>query len=198
MNVVGIILAAGEGTRMGGAVKQMLPFNGKTVVEQVIDNTTASLLQQIFVVIGHRAELITPLLSGRAVTVVHNSDYRKGQSSSLKAGLRALPDGVDAVLFMLGDQPLVTPHTINRILNVFNRSQSPIVIPVYKGERGNPVLFSRETFSDLSALDGDSGGRTLFKEYDGRILEVEVDDPHILSDLDTLEDYVGLLRIAGE
>lgn len=196
MNVVGIILAAGEGTRMGGAVKQMLPFNGKTVLEQVIDNATASLLQKVIVVIGHCTELITPMLSDRAVTAVLNSNYRKGQSSSLKAGLRALPDEVDAVLFILGDQPLVTPQTINLILNGFTELHSPIIIPVYKGERGNPVLFSRETFSDLSALDGDSGGRTLFKEYVGRILEVEVDDPHILSDLDTLEDYCELLRIA--
>lgn len=197
MNIAGVILAAGEGTRMGGAVKQTLPFNGKTVLEQTIDNATASLLQQIFVVIGYRADLIEPLLSGRDVTVVNNSDYLKGQSSSLKAGLRALPEGVDAALFLLGDQPLVAPQTINRIENGFKRSQSPIVLPVYKGVRGNPVLFSRETFSHLLSLDGDSGGRTLFREYDGRLLELEVDDPHILFDLDTLEDYCELLRIAG-
>lgn len=198
MNITGVILAAGEGTRMGGAVKQMLPFNGATVLEQVVDNATASILHQVFVVVGHRADLIAPLLDGRDVTVVNNRDYRKGQSSSVKRALLALPEDTDAVLFLLGDQPLVLPQTINLIINRFKASQHPIVIPVYNGHRGNPALFSREMFSRLLMLDADNGGRALFQEYAGKILELPVEDPHILFDIDTLEDYATLLTVAGK
>lgn len=193
-NVIGIILAAGESSRMG-AIKQMLPFKGKTILQWVIDNAIASSLQEVIAVIGHRAELIEPIIAGKDLKVVINNDYRKGQSSSILTGLLALPEETEAVLFILGDQPLVAPETINRILNAYKDSQYPIVLPVFNGIRGNPVLFSRETFFHLKSLDGDCGARPLFKEYDGNILEVPVDDPNIRFDLDTEDDYRRLLEL---
>lgn len=193
-NIVGVILAAGEGSRMG-AVKQLLPFKGETILERVIDNANASSLQGVVVVIGHRADLLEPMIAGKDVTIVVNGDYKSGQSSSIKAGLGALTEGVDAVLFLLGDQPLVAPETINRILDAFRSSQSPIVLPVFNGKRGNPVLFSHETFLRLEALSGDCGARGLFEEYAGRILEVPVDDGSIHFDVDTEEDYQQLLEL---
>ena len=196
-NIVGIILAAGEGSRMG-AVKQLLPFRGKTVLQWVIDNSLNSSLQKVTVVLGHRADLIEPLITGKALQVVINSDYQQGQSSSIKAGLRALPEGTEAVMFMLGDQPLVTPETINVLLNSYHESGAPIVLPVFKGVRGNPVIFSQETFRQLELLDGDCGGRSLFQEYVGRILQVPVDDPYVRFDLDTEEDYRRLCELETE
>lgn len=197
-NVVGVILAAGEGSRMG-SVKQMLPFRGRTILECVIDSAIASALMKVFVVIGHRADLLEPMLTGKDVTIVINEDYKKsGQSSSLKAGLRALPEQTGAVLFMLGDQPLVTPETINLILHAFQASQSPIVLPIFNGKRGNPVLFSRETFPRLEALTGDCGARPLFKEYAGHILQIETGDHLIHFDVDSEEDYRCLLELDAE
>lgn len=196
-NIVGIILAAGESSRMG-AVKQTLPFNGKTILQWVIDNAIASSLQRVVVVIGHRVDLIEPMLEGKDITVVINSDYQTGQSSSLKAGLRSLTGETEAVLFLLGDQPLVESETINSILSGYVTSKSPIVLPMFNGKRGNPVLFSRETFSTLESLSGDCGARTLFQEYAGKILEVPVDDPNIHFDLDTEDDYRRLLELESE
>lgn len=198
LNIVGIILAAGEGSRMGGAIKQMLPFKGKTVLECVIDNAFASSLKRVIVVIGHRADLIGPLLEGKDVTVVINGDYESGQSSSIKAGLRVLPEECGAVLFMLGDQPLVTPETINQILSAYRTSENPIVLPVFNGKRGNPVLFSHETFSRLELLDGECGARALFDEYPEKLLQVEVNDPYIHFDLDDEDDYLRLLEFGTE
>jgi molybdenum cofactor cytidylyltransferase len=195
MNVIGVILAAGEGSRMGGAVKQILPFRGKTILQMVMDNATASSLHRVVVVIGHRADLIEPMIIGKDVTVVVNKEYHKGQSSSLKAGMRALPEGVDAVLFLLGDQPLVKTETINLLLGAYDKSAAPIVIPIFDGKRGNPVLFSRETFSRLELLNEECGARTLFNEYAGRVLQLPVDDPYIHFDLDTEEDYRDLLKL---
>ncbi|MEI6209187.1 MAG: molybdenum cofactor cytidylyltransferase [Desulfuromonadales bacterium] len=196
-NIVGIILAAGEGSRMG-AIKQMLPFNGKTILQRVVDNAITSSLQSVVVVVGHCADLIVPTLNGNTVTVVINGAYKSGQCSSIKAGMGTVPEGVDAVLFILGDQPLVTPDTINLLLNAYRTSGAPIVLPTFNGIRGNPVLFSRETFRRLELLDCDSGARPLFDEYPGRILQVPVDDCSIQFDIDTEEDYRRLCEFELE
>ena len=191
--VTGIVLAAGKSSRMGQA-KQLLPFRGQTILECVVDNALSSSLQRVIVVLGYQADLMEPLLQGRDVTVVFNPHFDSGQSSSLKAGLRAVAADAEAALFLLGDQPLITPGTINSILSAFESSPtSPIVLPVYEGRRGNPVLFSRETFSRLETLTEDCGARPLFAEYAGQILPVAVADPSIHLDIDTEEEYQRLL-----
>jgi molybdenum cofactor cytidylyltransferase len=195
LQVTGIILAAGKGSRMG-RTKQLLPFRGQTILECVVDNALASSLQQVIVVLGYQADVVEPLMRGRDVTVVVNPSFENGQSSSLKTGLKAVTNEADAVLFLLGDQPLVSPETINRILSAYETSPaSPIVLPVFEDTRGNPVLFSRETFSRLTTLTEDHGARTLFREYAGRILQVAIDDPNIHFDIDTEEDYRRLLQL---
>lgn len=177
-----------------GRTKQLLPFRGQTILECVVDCALATSLQRVLVVLGHQADELEQQLKGRDVTVVFNPLYDKGQSSSLKAGLRAVAEDADAVLFMLGDQPLVTPETINRILAAYETSPaSPIVLPVYEGKRGNPVLFSRDTFSRIETLSEDRGARPLFDEYAGQILTVSVADSSIHFDIDTEEDYQRLL-----
>lgn len=190
--VTGIVLAAGEGSRMG-RTKQLLPFRGKSILECVVDSALASSLHQIIVVLGHEADRIRPLMADRAVNLVLNPDYRLGQSSSLKTGLRAVAEDTGAVLFLLGDQPLVSPALIDRILAAHAASFSPIVLPVSAGRRGNPVLFSRETFIRLEALNDDCGARPLFEEYAGHILYLSVDDDTIHFDIDTEDDYERLL-----
>jgi molybdenum cofactor cytidylyltransferase len=190
--VAGIILAAGEGSRMG-RTKQLLPFRGKTILECVVDNALAAKLDQVVVVLGHQAELLMPLLEGKGVDAVVNPRYREGQSTSLKAGLAALPEEVDAVLFLLGDQPLITPALIDQIVAAYQTSGSPIVMPVNEGKRGNPVLFSRETFAGIQALSDDCGARPLFQEYASRLLALPVADTAIHFDIDTEEDYERLL-----
>lgn len=193
--VTGIVLAAGRGSRMG-RTKQALPFRGQTILECVVDCALASRLQRVIVVLGYQADALEPLMKGRDVTVVVNPSFENGQSSSLKTGLQAVSDEADAVIFLLGDQPLVSTGTINHILSAYESSpSSPVVHPVFDGKRGNPVLFSRETFSRIELLSGDSGARALFKEYSGSILQVQVDNPWVLFDLDTEEDYQRLLGI---
>lgn len=191
--VAGIILAAGEGSRMG-RTKQLLPFRGRTMLECVVESALASSLHRVIVVLGHQADAIEPLLKERGVTIAMNPGYDKGQSSSLKAGLRALTEESEAALFLLGDQPLITTATIDLILAAYEASPSPIVQPVFAGRRGNPVLFSRETFARIEALNADSGARALFDGYAGRILTVPVSDPSIHFDIDTEEDYRRLLN----
>jgi molybdenum cofactor cytidylyltransferase len=192
--IAGIILAAGASSRMG-RTKQLLPLRGQTILECVVDNALASSLDRIIVVLGHKAVEIEQLVASRGVATIHNHLYAKGQSTSLKAGLRALSEEFDAALFLLGDQPLVGPQIINQILAAYQASPSPIVLPVFNGKRGNPALFSRETFSRIMALKEDRGARPLFEEYAEHILKLPVSDPAIHFDIDTEEDYRQLLLL---
>lgn len=192
--VTGVVLAAGTGSRMGRA-KQLLPFRGQTILECVVDTALASSLQRIVVVIGYEGDTIAQLLSGRDVTLVHNLAFGQGQGSSVQAGLQALRKEDEAVLFLLGDQPLIRADLIDQLLLAYAATPSPIVLPVFRGKRGNPVLFSRETFSRMAQLDADCGARPLIAAYGERVLKVEVSDPNIHFDIDTEEDYRRLLRL---
>ncbi|MBW6485544.1 MAG: molybdenum cofactor cytidylyltransferase [Syntrophobacterales bacterium] len=192
--VAGVVLAAGAGSRMNRA-KQLLPFRGKTILECVVDAALASSLSEVAVILGHKAQSILPLLQGRDLKTVINYGYKDGQSTSLKAGLQALTPDIEAVLFLLGDQPLISPELIDAVLAAYHRSQAPIVIPVFAGVRGNPVLFARQTFPKIAALTGDCGARAIFAEYADQILETPVGDRAIHLDIDTEEDYRNLLRL---
>lgn len=192
--VAGVVLAAGSSSRMGQP-KQLLPFRGQTLLECVVDNALASPLDRLVVVVGHQAAELTDLLRSRDVTVVFNSAFMTGQSSSIQAGLDEVRDEVDAVLFLLGDQPLVSPEIIGSILTAYALNPVPIVMPVFDGRRGNPVLFDRQTFSRIDALAGDTGARSIFRDYVGEILEVPLEDPAVHFDVDTEQDYQRLQEI---
>jgi molybdenum cofactor cytidylyltransferase len=192
--VVGIVLAAGSSSRMG-RTKQLLPFRGQTILECVVDTALSSALHRTLVVLGYQADTLAPLLSTRAVTVINNPAYAQGQGSSVKAGLQSLTEDDDAALFLLGDQPLVSADIIDQLLAAYAATPSPVVMPVFKGRRGNPVLFSRETFPRMAELDAECGARPLIEEYAERVLKVPVLDPHIHFDIDTKEDYQRLLNL---
>lgn len=191
--VAGIVLAAGASSRMG-RTKQLLRFRGRTVLEWVVDQALDSRLHRVIVVLGHDAEAIEPLLRERQVTLVRNPRFHRGQSTSLQAGLGELGEESAAALFLLCDQPLITPAIIDRIVTSYQHSPHPIVLPVSAGRRGNPVLFDRETFARIEQLREDTGARPLFEEYAERLLKVPVDDSAIHLDIDTEEDYRRLLE----
>lgn len=196
--VAGIILAAGRGSRMGKA-KQLLPFEHTTLLGRVIATATAAMLDTIILVLGSEAgrvrnslDLTHPDMTG--IHVIENPDWPKGQSFSVAAGLKALPPDTGGALFLLGDQPLVTVRTINRLVSVFQTTDHWIVAPCHKGKRGNPVLVAAPLFDRLKHPAGDAGARVLFDEFKHRMLCLDVDDPGILMDVDTPGDYAALVR----
>ena len=192
--VAGIVLAAGEGRRMG-KLKQSLPVRGKSMLETVVDKALASSLHRVVVVLGSHSDRLAPLLSNRPVTVVINRDHRDGQASSLKAGLRELTPESDAALFLLGDQPLVSQETVDGIVVAYQRTNAPIIAPIYGGKRGNPVLFGRELFPLIEGLTGDTGARGILTEHSELVIFLPVADPGILFDVDTEEDYYRLCNM---
>lgn len=192
-NIVGIILAAGKGMRMG-ETKQLMDIDGLPMLQHVINNALSSELDGVVVVLGHESERITSTLDLSNVTVVENPDDKQGQSSSIKAGIRNLPPEADAVLFLLADQPRVDAGIINRMITAYTESPAPILRPTFKDEPGNPVLMDRRTFPLLEKLSGDTGGRGVFDAFRDQIREVPVGHDGIHIDLDTPEAYRSFLK----
>jgi molybdenum cofactor cytidylyltransferase len=155
-----------------------------------VDVALASQADPVVVVLGHQADACQAALGDRPVQVVINPDWVQGQSSSVKAGLAVLPPNLSAVLFLLADQPGVTPAVVNALIARHRTTLAPVVWPEYKEQRGNPVLFDRVTFPELMSLSGDTGGRPVLRAHAEHAERVPVSDPGVLFDIDTPGDYV--------
>lgn len=195
--VAAIILAAGLSRRMG-CPKPLLPFGDRSLIAHVIESVLAgSSAKSVIVVTGHHAELLEPVLSNYPVRAVHNPDYAvAGMLSSVQAGLIAVKGHVDAALIVLGDQPMVRPSTIASIVSTWD-GQLPrprIVMPSCAGQHGHPILISAEGFDEILSLPTSDCLRSYTTRHRDRTLEAHVDDPSILHDLDTPDDYAAALR----
>jgi molybdenum cofactor cytidylyltransferase len=146
----------------------------------------------VVVVVGAQAGAVTQALQGLAVDVAHNEQWREGMSTSLRAGLDALRPEVQATLVVLADQPGLTPALLRGLVDHYRATQALIVVPVHGGRRGNPVLFDRALFAELRAVEGDRGGRHVLARYQEQMARLEVDDPAVLMDVDTRQDYENL------
>ena len=182
-----IVMAAGESKRMG-KIKQLLPFGDSTIIEQVVSNILESNVTEVIVVLGHRAERIAPRIAGKPLKIVLNQDYHRGISSSIKCGVNHACES-NAVMIFLGDQPLIGKEIINELIEEFARSKHNIVVPVYNGRRGHPVIFAAKYRPELSRLAGDIGARKIIEAHTEDVLEVEADSEGIITDIDTENDY---------
>src|SRR5271170_6149591 len=191
-----VILAAGRSTRMGEA-KQLLRLGESTVLGQTLNNVRVAEVDDIVLVLGFSAQTILrqlPVSATEDLKVVINQAYEQGMASSLREGLSALDPKTDAALVVLADQPFIRPETLDRIIEEHRRTHAQIVIPLYKGFRGNPVLLDRSVFLKVMALDGDIGCRAIFGSHSEGIVKVEVGDVGILLDIDNKDDYERLRR----
>jgi molybdenum cofactor cytidylyltransferase len=201
--VAAIVLAAGASTRYGQP-KQLLPVGGKTMLQHVVDVVLASPVDQTIVVLGHRADEIEANVRQGLLTaadtpadIVTNEEWEAGLSTSVQAGLRAVRPDVQAALFVLADQPAITPEIIAALLGRYRETGASIVVPTYQGQRGNPALFDCSLFAELMKGRDDQGGRQLIDVYGDRIERVEVGSEAVLVDVDTEEDY-NRFKMQGE
>jgi molybdenum cofactor cytidylyltransferase len=192
-SIAAIILAAGSASRMGQP-KQLLDWGGRALVRVVAEHALAARLDRVLVVVGAAGDEVAAALAGLPVEIVENQAYAEGQSTSLRAGVAALGPEVSAALVLLGDQPFVTPAIVERIADEWRMSGAAIVAPVYRGQRGNPVLFARAVFDQLLAIKGDQGARAILAADPARVRTVAFDDDRPLADIDTPEDYERLVR----
>lgn len=190
-----ILLAAGESRRMGSP-KALLHYQGQTFVERICTAFLTAGVDELIVVLGARAEDIARALPVHPVlrTVV-NSRYAQGQLSSLMVGMGALSPESEAAVVSLVDHPMVSSATIKAVIDSFRTAPIPIVIASYQGKRGHPVLFSSHVYGEILAAPLDQGAKVVVRKDPGRVREIPLDDPGILADIDTPEDY---RRFAGE
>ena len=193
----GIILAAGESTRFGRP-KQLLRLNDRCLIEWVLAAALHSKLSRIVLVLGYaHQEILQTLvekLQHSKLSIEINSEFKKGQSHSLRAGLSKVKDDFSAVMFLLGDQPMLNAATINILLERFWTDDKDICVPIYRGKRKTPAIFSRQFYNQLMDIQGDTGARQLIDGNPDRVLAVEVDNPICFFDIDTEQDFENLKK----
>lgn len=188
-----VVLAAGAGTRFG-ALKQALPWHGQPLVAHIAAQALACAdVQRVAVTVGAEGDRVRAALAGANVQIVPVPDWAEGQSRSVRAGLEALrPGNPGAVLFLLADQPGVSPALLSALIQRHRETLAPVVAPRHRGRRGNPVLFDRAVFGELAALSGDVGGRPVLQAHRDEVAWVDWPTPEILQDIDTAGDYRAL------
>ena len=185
--VAGIVLAAGASRRMG-RFKLLLPWRGGPVLDHVLRAVRASALDPRILVLGHEAAAIRGALDLADFAVLENPEYPAGQSTSMRVGLLAAPIPCTGYLFLLGDQPEITPAFIDDLIARHARAPEKILVPTVGGRRSSPVLFPGALREELLAVTGDQGGRPLLAAHPERIWPVAVEDPTVLRDLDEPAD----------
>jgi molybdenum cofactor cytidylyltransferase len=183
-----IVLAAGRSRRMG-CQKLLLPFGGQTVIAHIVDEVLRSAVGEVCVVVGQERERLVEALVGRKVTIVRNPDAAGDMLSSVRCGLRALPQHCQAILVALGDQPAITSALIDEIIRAFTDGQRGLVVPVHEGRKGHPILCSAGYREEILTCHEGVGLRGLLQAHPDDILELPVSEPSVLADIDYPEDY---------
>jgi molybdenum cofactor cytidylyltransferase len=185
--VAALLLAAGQGRRMGGPNKLLARVGGKPLVRIAAEAALESKAASLTVVTGHRAEDLRTALQGLDVEFVHNPDHLQGLSTSLRAGVESLLSDVDGAIVLLADMPGIEAATIDRLIGAFRPDEGVlVVVPTFEGKRGNPVVWSSRFFPALAAVQGDTGGRHLIGENPEAVTEVEIGES-VAVDVDTPE-----------
>ena len=198
--IMGVILAAGNSTRMGKGNKLLKNIGGAPLVRNTAIEMLKSDLDTCSIVLGYQSDKVAAVIKDLDIKLILNPRWEKGQSSSLMAAINNLDATYTDILIMLGDLPAVKSSHINRIIEehlLTDNRKSRITIPSFKGQKGNPIIWGRSFFNDLSNLEGDVGGRALFSEHPAAINLIEMDDPCVLTDLDTPKDFADFLTGEG-
>jgi len=186
--ITAVVLAAGRSTRMARQ-KLLLPYGGRPMIAHIVAQAAASRAGRCIVVTGYDRDGVEEALAGTPAECVHNPDYDGGMLQSVRCGLRAVPADTEGVVVIPGDQPAVTPGIIDALIDAFHGDRSGIVVPVYQGRRGHPMLFSAG-YREAVCTDFDGVGlRGLLRRYPESVVEVPLADVAVVQDVDTPEDY---------
>ncbi len=185
-HISAILLAAGESSRFEGT-KQLIALDGVNLVDRALATIRRSKVDDIVVVLGNRAEEVRAKIKGSGFRVAVNKRFREGMSTSLKAGVKALPRDSDAVVVILADQPFVTAGLIDRLIAKYLEQSCRVVTSSSGGLVSPPVLFDRSIFEEIALLKGDTGAKSIVLNHKSAE-RVEV-DPEALLDVDTAEDF---------
>ena len=205
--VSAVVLAAGMSTRMGQN-KLLLNFRDKPLIVHAVDTLLASDIDEVIVVLGHETEKVRDQLERRVglankadarkpVRLVQNPDYQNGLSTSVRTGVEAVSRQANGIMIYLADQPLLEPEDVNRIVAGFAAAKEidkSIVVPFFRGERGNPVILDASLRDSILGIVGDVGCKGVIKRYPEKVYAIEMENDHVVRDVDDVQAYA---RLAG-
>jgi molybdenum cofactor cytidylyltransferase len=187
--VTGLVLAAGGSSRLGSP-KQLLPYDGATLLDHALETARTCAFDQIVCVLGGGATAIRETVDLRTVNVVENREFGTGCSSSIAAALSVVEPQTAVLVLLLADQPGVTPATVATLLA--GRGAAPLAACAYENGRGHPLAFARSTFDEVGALHGDKGVWKLLDRRSADVVDVPVAG-RVPIDIDTWDDYRAVL-----
>ena len=187
-SVTAIILGAGESSRMGKP-KMLLPFGDTTMIGTVISNVLASSVEKAIVVLGSNYESHRQVIKDYPVEIVHNKQYQEGMLSSVQCGLKAVSKTSDAVMVLLGDQPMIQAEEMDQLIESYRDSEKEIAIAIHEKKRGHPILFGRKFINEILGFPREASLRDILQNHPAEILEMKTANDRILRDIDTENDY---------
>ena len=195
MNISATILAAGSSQRMGDN-KLLLPFQDDTLINVVCKTIIDSYLKPVFVVTGFENKKVLESLPKSIDKIIYNEDWSRGMATSINKAISSLPNNIDGNMIVLGDMPLVTVKTINKLHQVFlNNNGNKIIYADYLGKQANPVIFPRKFFDEILHLNGDRGCKKIIYKNRKSSIGVPIDSSEVIFDCDTKDDYSDLVSM---
>jgi len=186
-----ILLAAGQSKRMNGENKLTKEIQGISVIKLSVKNILASSINELIIVLGHQKEIIEKLVDKHEKTkFVFNKNFESGMASSIKAGLNNLSEKTEAFFICLGDMPMVSHDIYNQLIK--SKDNKEIIVPTYKGQQGNPVLFDKSMKEKVLNISGDIGAKKILELNKDKILNLEINDQNISKSFNTQGDFSSL------
>ena len=183
-----ILLAAGQSKRMNGENKLTKEIQGIPLIKHSVKNILASSINELIVVLGYQKEIIEKLIDkNKKIKFVFNKDFESGMASSIKAGLNHLSNNSEAFFICLGDMPMVGHDIYNQLIK--SKANKEIIVPTYKGQRGNPVLFNKSMKEKVIDISGDVGAKKILELNKSKILNLEIKNKNISKGFDTQNDF---------
>ena len=186
-----ILLAAGQSKRMVGENKLVKKIQGIPLIKLSVKNILASSIDELIVVLGHQKEIIEKLIDkNEKIKFVFNKDFESGMASSIKTGIDNLSDKTEVFFICLGDMPMVSHDIYNQLIK--SRDNKEIIVPTYKGQQGNPVLFDKSMKETVMNITGDVGAKKILELNKDKILNLEINDQNITKGFNTQGDFSSL------
>ena len=183
-----ILLAAGLSKRMGGENKLTKEIEGIPLIKRSVKNIIASAVDELIIILGYQKEIIEKLIDkNEKIKFVFNKNFESGMASSIKTGLNHLSEKTEAFFICLGDMPMVNKNIYNLLIK--SKNNKKIIVPAYKSEQGNPVLFSKSMKKEIMTIEGDVGAKKILELNKDKILNIEINDQNVTRDFNTRDNF---------
>ena len=189
-----ILLAAGQSKRMRGENKLTKKIQSVPLIKHSIKNILASSINELIIVLGYQKEIIEKLIDKHEkVKFIFNKDFESGMASSIKVGINHLSDNSESFFICLADMPMVSSNIYDFLIK--SKNQKDILVPTYKGQQGNPILFNKSMKEKIMSIDGDAGAKKILELNKDKILNLEINDQGVAKGFNTQIDFDSLKRL---